>query len=639
MAVPNVTINNTPPAPAVASVPSSPFPEIAYGSAGQSAPPNIRDPQTNIPGVAPDAFQCLKSIPLPYYGYTGERQAYIGASTSIDLCSRAWAGFPAARNAIEVAVEFSSQPLYIKCKNKTVKRFFQEWFHAIRIKKFVQEFFREYYRSGNVFMLLFNGKFGPAYYQNFQDSFGAKENKIPIRYEILNPTNIFVPVGLAAPYTYVRLLSTYEIQRLKNPLTPQDKQVYDSLPPVAKEQITNYGNSPLGIYIPLDPEKLRFAFYKKQSYEPLAVPMIWPVLPDIEWKLMLKKQDKALVQNVERILLLVTTGEAPNQWNGGKGINPKNITNLQSLLSNATLNRVLVADYSTKANFIQPDLSALGPEKYAVVNQDIKEGLQSILAGDDKFANAQMKAQIFIQRLEEGQTVFLDEFLEIEVQRICETMGFRDKPKVGFVPINLQDQATMSRVITQLGQLGILTGKQTVKVLNDGVLPDADEMDEAQTEYLKDRDDGKYYPLVGDSQKQDGQVGGGGRPVGTGVPKSSNKVGPIGKGAEKGEKFSLKSMVETMKARSNLESYVEDALLKKTGLKELNEAQKNAAASLTFSIMASAPKEKWTKAIAKKSISDLPKVSTEIMDELDEIRENYRLNDAWEAAVVKNSKV
>lgn len=249
--IPPITINNT---PATATIQPVPFPEISYAGcdgAGQSNT-NVRNGQINQPYVDPGAFQNILAIPLPYYSnYNGTRQAYIGASDAINISSRAWAGVPIVRNAIEVSVEFSNQPLYIKCKNKTVKRFFEEWFRAAQIPSFKQEFFREYYRSGNVFMMLFEGKFGPTYYQNFQNSFGAKDAKIPIRYELLNPMNIFIPVGLTAPYTYVQMLSTYEIQRLKNPLTEQDKQVYRDLPDVAKQQINNYTSSPLGIYIPL----------------------------------------------------------------------------------------------------------------------------------------------------------------------------------------------------------------------------------------------------------------------------------------------------------------------------------------------------------------------------------------------------
>lgn len=617
-----------------------PFPDVSYAACDTGNSPAIRGQQLNAPGVAQNAFQNLRSLPLPYGMWNGARE-YTGMGDSIELCTRAWASIAVVRNAIEVSVEFSSQPLYIKCENATVKKFFQEWFHAIQIDKLKQQFFREYYRSGNVFLYKFDGKFGPSYYKNFQTSFAAKNNRVPIRYELLNPGNVFVPTGLVAQSTYVRLLSTYDIARLQNPLTEQDKQVFDSLPDNVKSQIKNSGTgSTIGIYIPLDPHRLRFAFYKKQSYEPLAVPMVWPVLPDIEWKLTLTKMDKALAMSVEHILLLVTTGEAPNQWNGGNGINQHNIARLQSVFGNQSLMRVLVADYSTKAEFKVPDLAGLNPEKYQIVNENIKEGLQSILTGDDKFANAQIKAKIFIQRLDEGQDAFLNDFLMPEIVRICDDLGFRTIPTVGFRKINLQDEGVQSRVISQLGQLGILTAPQVVNALETGEMPDEKEMEKAQIKYVKDREDGKYLPLVGGTQKEDGEeggaVGGGGRPAGTGVKKTSTKTGPIG--TSKGS-FSMAAIVDTMRASSNLEDAVVAELKKRFKVANLNDVQQGVAHTLTRNIMAVHPKEKWTaKGLVKKCVEAPPAIAAAVMEELDELREEYRLADDFEAAVLRVSR-
>ena len=53
---------------------------------------------------------------------------------------------------------------------------------------------------------------------------------------------------------------------------------------------------------------------------------------------------------------------------------------MQSLFANESIGRVLVSDYTTKAEFIIPDLNrVLGPEKYQIVDQDIKEALQNVV--------------------------------------------------------------------------------------------------------------------------------------------------------------------------------------------------------------------------------------------------------------------
>lgn len=594
----------------------------------------FRGSQTNNGLLDPTAYQNIRAIPFPYAGFTGDRNGYAGNQIGIELAYKSWVGVPSCRNAIEVSVEFSSQPLYIKCSNETVKKFFEEWFAAINMTKLKEQFFREYYRSGNVFLYRFTGKFGPSYYKNFQQSFGAKDNKVPIRYELLNPTNVFVPTGLTYPHTYVRMLSTYEVARLKDPITEQDKQVFDSLPKEVKESIRGGNAFPQGIYVPMDSNRLRYAFYKKQDYEPLAVPMVYPVLADVEMKLAMKKMDLELMRKIEHALLWITTGEKGDEFNKGNGINYKNIARLQALFTNQTIMRVFVGDYTTKAEWLIPkDIKdIIGSEKYKVINEDIREGLQSILTGEDKFANAQIKSKIFIQRLKEGQDNFLQNFLMPEIEQICDKMGFRIIPEVGFRPINLSDETVLMRVYTTLAQLGILTAPEAINAIESNVLPDENEMDTDQKAYKKARDAGLYMPLVG-GQKDDG-TGPNGRPAGSGGAKNSKtrSSSPIGtsKAAEIG--FSIKTYTECLKEGDKLVTTIQ----KKFGVKEPNEAQSTVIQSLARSIMGTQPREKWIKSVAT-AMKNPPLVSSEVSQELDEIVMEYQV-DAWDAALLRHAK-
>ena len=637
-----IVVNTAPTQPQV--VPT-PFPDIFYGSASvasagaqeaHAAAAGLdtlyRPSQANNGTADPYAFQNIRALPSTLIGYSGSRD-YIGLQEPIFLCMKAWSGVSVVRNAIEVSVEFSSQPLWFKSDNKTVQTFFEEWWKAVRGSRLVEQAMREYYRSGNVFFMSYMGRFGPDYYKHYQQSFGAKENKIPIRYEVLNPSNVFVPNGITYPYTYVRMLSTYEIERLKNPITEQDRQVFNDLPENIKKQMKSGSSFNLGIWVPLIPDRLRFFFYKKQDYEPLAVPMVWPVLPDIELKLALKKMDMELARKIEHAILIVTTGEKPDQWNGGRGINQNNIARLQALFSNQAIHRVLVADYTTKAEWAIPDVKEiLGSEKYKVVDQDIREGLQSILTGEDKFANAQIKAKIFIQRLEEGQNRFLEDFLMPEIVQICDRMGFRNIPQVGFQKINLSDETVMARVITQLGQIGILTAEQVVKAIDTGILPNSTEMKRGQEQYKKDREDGLYEPLIG-GQKEDAQTAG--RPSGSGTPQSTKKVTPIGTKAST-DAFSIKLYANYLRASQDLVNEISKTLCRKHKLKELSESQKTIVVMFAKSIMANYPSEKWESVIPS-VIKNPPKVSEAVAAEIDDIRIKYEV-DEWDACILRMCK-
>ena len=57
------------------------------------------------------------------------------------------------------------------------------------------------------------------------------------------------------------------------------------------------------------------------------------------------------------------------------------------------------------------------------VNEDIKEGLQNILIGSEKFSNTTVKAQVFFERLKESRAAFLNYFLQPEIETIFRNLG------------------------------------------------------------------------------------------------------------------------------------------------------------------------------------------------------------------------
>ena len=122
-----------------------------------------------------------------------------------------------------------------------------------------------------------------------------------------------------------------------------------------------------------------YSFYKKQDYEPFAVPF-GSNADDLNWKIELKKIDQAISRTIENVVLLITMGAEPDKG----GINPHSLGAMQSLFQNESVGRVLVSDYTTKAEFIIPEVNKiLGPQKYEIVNQDIREGLQNIIVGKE----------------------------------------------------------------------------------------------------------------------------------------------------------------------------------------------------------------------------------------------------------------
>lgn len=610
-------------------------------------------------GAAPsiiqtDLYPNIRAGLLPFATVEGN----YSVNEAISMCYQAYFNYAVLRNAILLMTDFSVSKLHVKTTNKRVKSFIETWFDAIGLNQFMSQFFLEYYRSGNVFMYKFSGKISEdgmnmlkTSYSNAGDeqmhqalAAGPKQPIIPIRYIILNPMQVYLQRGASYAYGYVRMLSTYEIERLKNPQTEEDKQMFKSFPDDIQRQIKQ-GGAWRYLFVPLDQKRLYYVFYRKQDYEPLAVPMAFPVLNDIEFKLMLRRIDMTLAATMEQVMLLVTAGRQADQYN--QVPSSKQLQALQDMFQNQTIGRVLIADYTTKAEWKIPDLKdLLGPGKYERVDKDIKEGLQYMFFGEDKFANAAIKARIFVETLREGRRAFLEEFLMPEVKKICEAMNFKNVPKLEFEEIKIQDEAIMNRLYVQLAQMGVLDADETFMAMKTGMLPTKEESLQHQQEYKKARTSGLYTPLAPP------QAGANGRPGGTGGTPAPRKVStPIGQSkagaAFAGESsamaresqyhFGMTRIADNIVKMGEIRASVEKALMAKGSLETLNEAQLSVAASIAKGLIFNEGPEVWASKV--ETYIEKPIVPpAEITAELIDIATTFNV-DSWQAAILLKSKV
>jgi hypothetical protein len=378
------------------------------------------------------------------------------------------------------------------------------------------------------------------------------------------------------------MMTDYEIARLRNPVNEQDVAVFHDLPDEVQKQIKAGART---IAIPLDPTKVSMIFYKKQDYEPFAVPMGYPVLEDINFKAELRKIDMAIARTMQQIVLLVTAGAKPEEG----GINQKNLEALRRLFENQSVGRVLIADYTTKAEFVVPAIAELlDPKKYEVVNRDINIGLNNVFAGEDKFANQQQKVELFIARLESGRQAFINNFLMPEIIRVSKSIGLKNYPTPSFEPIELKDNTNMNKIYGRLMELGILTPEQGFVALETGKLPDPSVIHEEQKDYKDKRDEGLYVPLVGAGKNEEG------RPEGSKAPQSTKNVGPIGNSsASASAKYSVMQVKENMLMAQQLETKVTEILKSLHNIQRMSKLQKEVASSIVTQIMSNEKPNKW----------------------------------------------
>ena len=548
--------------------------------------------------IRTDRFKNINDGIIPFRFSTGiKNDSNLNIRDAVILCQKAYYNFAIFRNTIDLMTEFSCSDIYFTGGSSKSRTFFESLFNKINVSDLQDKFFREYYRSGNVFIYRFDTKIAEEDVSKITQTFGLTTAKaavnLPSKYIILNPADIQIAGTINfAQRRYYKLLSDYELERLKSPKTDEDKEVLESLPPETRKLIQQ---KTIGILtLPLEADRIAAVFYKKQDYEPFSVPMGFPVLEDINWKAEMKKMDMAVARTMQQAILLVTMGTDPDKG----GINQKNLEAMQQLFANQSVGRVLIADYTTKAEFVIPNIGNLmGPEKYEVVDRDIQIGLNNILIGDEKFANTSIKVQVFIERLKQARQAFINDFLTPEIRRISKELGFKNYPVPNFEDIDLKDDIQYSRIYTRLVELGVLTPEEGVRAIETGRLPNSEESIEAQTKFKQLKDQGYYQPLIGGAKLPDSA----GRPAGSGgTPQSSKNVSPIGQGKQSKaseDQFSLVKVKENLIAAQKLEEEVAAFLRKKHSIKKLSYEQKGIADQISKIIIANESPENWSSKI------------------------------------------
>jgi hypothetical protein len=605
-------------------------------------------------GSKKEKYKNISEGMLPYdVGVDG-----VDIRDSIELCQKAYANIPIFRNAVDVMSEFSNSEIYLEGGSESAKNFIYKWFEKINLWKLKDQYFREYYRSGNIFFYRIDGEFKKEDVSKFNKVYGDTKfldpGKIPLRYILLNPYDMVSTRSTSFEGgVYKKMLSEYELERLRTPKTDEDEDIFESLDEETQDAIKRGGFMAKGVSVNLDEKRLIYSFYKKQDYEPFAIPFGYPVLDDLNWKIELKKIDQAISRTIENVVLLITMGAEPDKG----GINPHSLGAMQCLFQNESVGRVLVSDYTTKADFIIPDVNKiLGPQKYEIVNQDIREGLQNIIVGKENYSSTQIKAQIFLERLQEARNAFLNDFLMPQVKLVCQALGFRKYPTVKFQEVDIKDEIQFQRVITRLLEIGIISPEQGMSAIRTGLFPHPDSLLDAQKKYSEEREDGLYNPLVGGvpaieqpgaeeerrlkeeqikkAPKDSGEV--------NTAPPQNQKQGPPKEsgrptGATAQDLYSRKDLQTTIYDIEKLRASIIKGVKSKFSVKRLNSCQSDIVDKLIESIVTSQEKENWDKEV-KACIKDPNKMeSLQVIPGVLDISAGHQLSD-YPSAILYHSK-
>ena len=100
-----------------------------------------------------DKYKNIEDGLIPFKYSSGiKNSSNMDIRDAVILCQKAYYNFAIFRNTIDLMTEFSSSNIYFQGGSQKSRDFFDALFKKINIWDLQDKFFREYYRSGNVFL-------------------------------------------------------------------------------------------------------------------------------------------------------------------------------------------------------------------------------------------------------------------------------------------------------------------------------------------------------------------------------------------------------------------------------------------------------------------------------------------------------
>jgi hypothetical protein len=322
--------------------------------------------------------------------------------------------------------------------------------------------------------------------------------KLPSRYTVLNPLNIEIE---GSPEFGLFTVMLSPSKQLVDALNSKDKNKNILLKDLPSDISKLIVRGEAG-KIPLPKEKVSLVQRMNQPYETWASPLATKALAAVHFKNKMRQMDNKVVDGVINRIVKVTIGN---------DVYPATTAQLQQLadiFQHPGKNLTLFWNHTLNIEIIEPDLSALGLEKFEPVNKDIRDafGISEVLLGstDKSFASSAISIRAFIQNLEQGRQD-VKEWVEGEYATIAEVMGFDTYPTIEFDSLSLADEPRMIRIFLQMIDHGVISYKAVMEKLGF----DYDQQVSEMRDELKLIDEGvlgrKQSPYQGSAGGQGGR--------------------------------------------------------------------------------------------------------------------------------------
>jgi hypothetical protein len=383
----------------------------------------------------------------------------------IKMCMDAYDKVGIIRNIIDLMGDFGSQGINIVHRDKSVEKFYQQWFRNVNGKERSERFLNNFYKTGNVIIYRSYAKITPQL-NNYMKALSsdikvevpsAPPNEIPWRYNFFNPLTVKNKDGNLSLFMGLRNY-TVTTNSFFDKFQAGDipNHVLETLPPKIKQSLIRGDKE-----IPLDPERLSMFYYKKDDWRQWANPMIYAILDDIIMLEKMRLADLSALDGAISNIRLWTLGSLDHKILPNKAA----INKLRDILSSNVGGGTMELVWGPELSFQESSTDVhkfLGSEKYSSVLNSIYAGLgvpptlTGMAGNGGGFTNNFISLKTLVERLQYGRD-HLVRFWEKELEIVRKAMGFRYKAHVQFDQMSLSDEAAEKNLLIQLADRDIIS--------------------------------------------------------------------------------------------------------------------------------------------------------------------------------------
>lgn len=400
-----------------------------------------------------------------YYAFRPEEAVPQQQRRIIKMCMDAYDKVGIIRNIIDLMGDFGSQGIQIVHRDKSVEKFYQQWFKSVNGKERSERFLNNLYKTGNVIIYRSYAEITPQL-KNYMKALSsdikvelpnAPQNQIPWRYNFFNPLTVKMRDGNLSLFMGLQnytITTNSFFDKFRAGDIPS--HVLETLPPTIKKSLIRGEKD-----IPLDTERLSIFYYKKDDWRQWANPMIYAILDDIVMLEKMRLADMSALDGAISNIRLWTLGSLDHKILPNKAAINKLRDILASNVGGGTMELVWGPELSFKESSSEV-YKFLGSEKYTSVLNSIYAGLgvpptlTGMANNGGGFTNNFISLKTLLERLQYGRDQLV-KFWEKELELVRQAMGFRYKAHIQFDQMTLSDEAATKNLLIQLADRDIIS--------------------------------------------------------------------------------------------------------------------------------------------------------------------------------------